>query len=102
MEGSLRKRRRIIEKDKRRRVSNAFLNWVPLGIVVLLLASLPAALCSPGSRLSFPRQHAQLVTEKDTIEKFSKDVETVLHVLKANEYGSDPTIPGKNDRLSNQ
>ena len=36
------------------------------------------------------------IVEKDTIKKFTKDVAVVLHVLKASEYGSDPTIPGTN------
>lgn len=48
---------------------------------------------SPRTALSLSSKEAVIV-EKDTLEKFGKDVEVVLHVLKASEYGSDPTIPG--------
>ena len=41
-----------------------------------------------------PSPKVAVIVEKDTIEKFGKDVAIVLHVLKASEYGSDPTVPG--------
>lgn len=90
-----------------------------LGVMFLAMTFLPVALCSTGSsttqtthqwtRNNLPSSRVVTsspppppppvaLVEKDSMEKFSRDVATVLHVLKASEYGSDPNIPGMNRR----
>lgn len=91
--------------------TNKAVAWrVPLlGATFLVLTFLPVAVCSTGSSTHSTHQWthnnsqssrfvrspaAVAVVERDSIDKFSRDVATVLHVLKSSEYGSDPNIPG--------
>lgn len=82
--------RRLRRKSQARLAIVVALLQVPLALgSVSPPPPAPSAKTIPTCRASSP----VLLREKDTIEKFSKDVETVLHVLKASEYGSDPNIP---------
>ena len=78
-------------------VSPCYKSYLKFVIAILLSVPLPYVagssrdlqFRSPNAGQGSPTPHAN----KDSLEKFSKDVGTVLHVLKAFEYGSDPSIP---------
>lgn len=67
-------------------------------LVLSFLPDVSVASVSPSPRNllpDIPASDAASSKAQDNLEKFSKDVENVLHVLKGSEYDDDPKIPGK-------